>query len=124
MRKIALINASNYTLDISRHFEVSSRVKQPGPPQRIDGLSVGIVTMTADAPHGGEMHPDGDEILYLISGKLRIVGESFPDDSIEVQPGQACIVPRGEWHSVSIIGETQLVHITPGPGGNYRPFAG
>ncbi len=124
MRKITLFNAADYALDISRRLEVSPREQKPGPPERIDGLTVGIVTMTTDAPHGGEMHPDGDEILYVISGKLRIVGESFPDNSIEVKPGQVCIVPRGEWHRVSVIRETQLVHITPGPGGNHRPIVG
>jgi hypothetical protein len=25
------------------------------------------VSMAGDAPHGGEMHPDGDEILYVVA---------------------------------------------------------
>ena len=35
-----------------------------------------IVTMDGDAPHGGEVHPDGDEIIYVISGRLQIIGDS------------------------------------------------
>ena len=76
--------------------------------------------MAHDAPHGGEVHPDGDEILYVISGKVRVVGDSEPDAPVELGPGDACIVPRGEWHRVKIVEPTQLIHITPGPNGDHR----
>ena len=36
--------------------------------------------------------------------------------------GEACIVPRGEWHLVKVLEPTQLVHITPGPNGDHRPL--
>ena len=49
--------------------------------------------MTGDAPHGGEVHPDGDEILLVISGKLRISCDSFPGQDTILTAGQACIVP-------------------------------
>ncbi|MGB5510074.1 MAG: hypothetical protein WBM87_00025 [Woeseiaceae bacterium] len=29
--------------------------------------------MAENSPHGGEMHPDGDEVLYLISGRANVV---------------------------------------------------
>jgi quercetin dioxygenase-like cupin family protein len=77
--------------------------------------------MTEDAPHGGEIHPDGDEILYVISGRLSVRTESDPDEELVLSAGQACIVPMGEWHKVSILEETQLIHITPGPNGDHRP---
>lgn len=44
--------------------------------------------------HCGEIQPDGDEILYVISGRLRVVGD--PE-------------------------KTQLLHITPGPNGDHGP---
>ena len=50
-------------------------------------MTIGIVTMSHDAPHRGEVHPDGDEILYVISGKLRVTGESEPNAPIEMGPG-------------------------------------
>jgi hypothetical protein len=31
--------------------------------------------MGTDPPHRGEMHPDGDELLYLVSGSVEIVLE-------------------------------------------------
>ena len=96
---------------------------RPGPPPRIDGFTVGAPLMTR-APHGGEMHPDGDELLFLISGKLTVVLEdNEPPRSIELLPGQAVIVPRGVWHRVLLAEPSQLLHITPGPRGEHRPPA-
>ncbi|MBK80635.1 MAG: hypothetical protein CMQ43_06930 [Gammaproteobacteria bacterium] len=94
---------------------------RPGPPERIDGHTLGIVRMAASAPHGGEMHPDGDEILYVIAGRVRVTGDSAPESPLELGPGQACIVPAGEWHTVDVLEPVQLVHLTPGPGGAHRP---
>ena len=98
------------------------RKSSPGPPERIDGMTVGIVTMTEDAPHGGEVHPDGDEFLYIVSGRVRITVESDPDAELVLGPGGACIVPKGEWHKVSVLEKTQLIYITPGPNGDHRPL--
>ena len=53
---------------------------------------------------------DGDEILYVISGKV-------------LGTGQACIVPKGEWHRVDVLETTQLLYITPGPNGDHRSLA-
>ena len=122
MSTITRIDASRYLFDIHRDLSVSARASKPGPPERIDGMTVGIVTMVCDAPHNGEVHPDGDEILYVISGKLRVTGESEPNAPIEMGSGDACIVRKGEWHRVNVLEKTQLVHITPGPHGDHRPL--
>ena len=103
MNKITRIDASHHLFDIHRDLSVSTRASKPGPPERIDGMTVGIVTVSSDAPHRGDVHPDGDEILYVISGKLRVTGESEPGAPIEMGPGDACIVPRGEWHLVNVL---------------------
>jgi len=86
-------------------------------------MTMGIVTLTQDAPRGGEVHPDGDEILYVVSGKLRVIGESDPNAAVELAPGDACIVRKGEWHRVRVLEPTQLIHVTPGPHGDHRPLA-
>lgn len=121
MAKLIAVDASEYSLDIRRDLSIHPRKRKPGPPQRINGMTVGILTLTEDAPHGGEMHPDGDEILHVISGRIRISCDSAPDDLI-MGAGDTCIVPKGEWHKVSVIEETHLVHITPGPDGEHRPL--
>lgn len=122
MKKVVAIDASRCVFDIHRDFSVSTRDQKPGPPERIDGMTMGVVTMEHNPPHGGEVHPDGDEILYVISGKVRVTGDSAPDEAIELGPGSACIVKKGEWHQVTVLEKTQLLHITPGPGGDHRPL--
>src|SRR3954453_18856703 len=39
---------------------------RPGPPARLDGHTIGVCAIGGPSPHGGEMHPDGDELLYVI----------------------------------------------------------
>jgi quercetin dioxygenase-like cupin family protein len=70
------------------------------------------------------MHPDGDELLYLISGAVSVVLE-LPDatQTLKLVPGQAVIVPKGVWHRVLINEPSRLVHLTPGPGGEHRPLS-
>jgi mannose-6-phosphate isomerase-like protein (cupin superfamily) len=123
MGKIARIDVSRDVIDIRRDLSISTRVRKPGPPQRMDGMTMGVVGLDPDAPapHAGEVHPDGDEILYLISGRVRVIGESAPSEDVELGAGEACIVPKGEWHRIHVIEGGQLIHITPGPSGGYRP---
>ena len=123
MSNIDLVDPSKFSFDIHPDLSVTKRERKAGPPERIDGMTVGIITMESSAPHGGEVHPDGDEILYVIAGKLRVTGESSPDRALELGPGQACVVPAGEWHKVDVLETTHLMHITPGPNGDHRPLA-
>lgn len=86
-------------------------------------MTLAIIDVEANAPHNGEIHPDGDEFLYVISGRLRVVSESDPNAPLILGPGEACIVNRGEWHKVEMIEPAQLLHVTPGPNGDHRPLA-
>lgn len=96
---------------------------KPGPPERIDGYSIGVAHMTQNAPHGGEVHPDGDEILYLISGRVDVtLEEESGDRLLELSPGDMCVVPKGLWHRVDIREPSHLVFLTPGPNGDHRPL--
>jgi mannose-6-phosphate isomerase-like protein (cupin superfamily) len=121
MSMIERVDVTRFVFDIHPSLSVSKRVREPGPPERIDGMTVGIQMITEDAPHGGEMHPDGDEILYVISGRFRVTGDSAPEAPLELGPGDACVVRKGEWHLVRVIEPGQLVNITPGPRGDHRP---
>lgn len=123
MSQIERIDTVGQFLHVDRNLSVHPMAHRRGPPPRPDGLSVGFVTMERDAPHGGEMHPDGDEILVIVSGRVRVVGDSDPQHPLELGPGDAAIVRRGEWHRVQILEPTQLLHVTPGPGGEHRPLA-
>jgi mannose-6-phosphate isomerase-like protein (cupin superfamily) len=96
-----------------------------GGPPRIDGYTVGapVLNPGGEPPHAGEMHPDGDELLLLVSGRVRVRLELDEGErETELAAGQALVVPRGVWHRISIQEPGQLVHVTPGPGGHHRPL--
>ena len=122
MDQIVPVDVTRFVLDLRRDLSVTSRATKRGPPDRIDGVTIGFVSVTQDAPHKGEVHPDGDEILYVISGRLHVIGESEPNKVIDLGPGDACIVRKGEWHRVIMVEPAQLMHITPGPRGDHRPL--
>ena len=98
--------------------------RTPGrPPNRIVGYTVQSSELGGGPPpHGGEMHPDADELLYLLSGRIRLSLELADGDrEIGVVAGQAVVVPRGTWHQIHVDEPGQLLNITPGPGGQARP---
>ena len=103
-------------------WSIEALLPQSGPPVRADGMTVGIIDMTADAPHNGEMHPDGDELLYVISGSIEVTSDASAAPLI-LGPNDSCIINKGEWHNVHILEPAKLIHITPGPGGEHRPLA-
>jgi mannose-6-phosphate isomerase-like protein (cupin superfamily) len=104
-------------------FEVGTK-----PPVRVDGFTVGAPFLTGDAPHRGELHPDGDELLYLISGSVDVVLDDGDQSQVgletttTLEPGQAFVVPKGVWHRVHVREPSHFVHITPGPGSAHRPL--
>lgn len=115
------INTSRQYIAISRELKITAHPARHGPEPRIDGLTVGIVEMSRDAPHGGEMHPDGDEFVCVLAGSVSVTIESAPDP-IALGPGEACLIPQGEWHRVHLLETTRLLYITPGPRGAHRPL--
>lgn len=120
MATVERIDVTSTVLDIQRDLSVKARQRKPGPPERIDGVTVGVVTiLPGQSPHQGEMHPDGDEILYVVSGTLRVTCDSA-NEPMDLTAGEACLVRKGEWHMVDCLEETKLIHITPGPNGEAR----
>ena len=108
-------------LDIFEDLSIGVRRRKPGPPERIKGMTVGVVQMTANepSPHNGEMHPDGDEILIVTSGVIRIIHDSR-SEPLDIGAGEACLVRKGEWHRIDCVEDAEIVHITPGPRGEAR----
>lgn len=99
------------------------RQGRPGPPARLDGHTVGAGMITGDAPHDGERHPDGDELLFVGSGRIEVNLElEDGDQNVSSGPGEAVVVPRGVWHRIRLVEPGQLVNITPGPRGDHRPL--
>jgi mannose-6-phosphate isomerase-like protein (cupin superfamily) len=120
------IDLAREVVGIGRSDRRAHLVDQPGgPPQRIDGFTVGAPEITGDAPHDGEMHPDGDELLYMLSGAVTVTLELADGDRlVDLGAGDAVVVPKGVWHQITMREPGQLIHITPGPNGDARPLAG
>ena len=90
--ELQAIDLEGRVLDFHPDGSVSPRRTRPGPPERVEGLTLGLVHITEDAPHGGEMHPDGDEVLIVLSGRMRVTCDSAEEDLI-LEAGQACVIP-------------------------------
>lgn len=116
-------------IDLVRNFIVlradgslENKAQIPGPPPRLDGYSIGIWETDRPAPHNGEMHPDGDELLIVLEGAVTVEYDVHTGSgSVPVRQGQAHVVPRGVWHRVIPQGGCRLLFATPGPNGEYRP---
>ena len=116
-----VIDLSSSTVGFHRDGTTSVEPNRSGPPRRIDGFIVGAPMITRDPPHNGELHPDADELLFLVSGHVDIVMEiEGREETTELQAGDACIVPRGTWHRTRRREPSQILHVTPGPGGEWR----
>jgi mannose-6-phosphate isomerase-like protein (cupin superfamily) len=85
-----------------------------------EGRLVAVFGCAADWPHW-EMHPHGEEVLVLLSGKITMIfEEAGVERDVELQPGRACIVPRGIWHRATVAVAGQLLAITYGRGTEHR----
>jgi quercetin dioxygenase-like cupin family protein len=122
MSKAEKFSPKNQTVAINRDLTAETMPARPDPAIPVDGYTFGVATMSENSPHDGEMHPDGDEVLYLISGKVRVTLETDSVQELDMSPGDGMIVPKGIWHRVDIIEPSQIVYLTPGPGGEYRPL--
>jgi len=118
------IDLSTQTVGLERESgkAVFMPPREGGPPTRIPGYTVEAGYIAGDPPHGGEMHPDADELLYLISGRVEVVLElEDGEQRVELGAGQAIVVPQGTWHQIYVNEPGQLLNITPGPNGEARP---
>lgn len=69
-----------------------------------------------------EMHPNGDEIVCLLSGAaifiLELEGEKKRTELTE--SGSYVIVPKGAWHTVNASAPCSMLFITAGEGTQHR----
>ena len=122
MSKPVKFDPSKFAIGVGRDFSAETIEERHDPHIPVDGATFGVATMHENSPHNGERHPDGDEVLYLISGKVRVVFVDGDHDDIDVSPGEGLLVPKGVWHRVDILEPCQIVYLTPGPNNEYRPL--
>jgi mannose-6-phosphate isomerase-like protein (cupin superfamily) len=69
-----------------------------------------------------EVHPDGDEIVVLLSGAVDLVlDEPGGKRIVSLRDGAAAIVPGGVWHTADVRAPATALHITRGEGTQHRP---
>lgn len=63
-----------------------------------------------------EMHPEGDEFVYLLEGDTdMLLFENGKEERVNVStPGEYVVVPRGVWHTAQPKERTRLLFVTPG----------
>ncbi len=84
------------------------------------GRLLTVLTMEADWT-GWEMHPAGDEILYMLAGDATFLLELGDElKAVELVAGRALVVPRGVWHTARVSRPARLLAITPGHGTQHR----
>lgn len=86
-----------------------------------DGRMLAGYEMKGDWDHW-EMHPAGDEVLILLSGRMTLILEEGSGERlVELAAGRAVIVLRGVWHTAHVPEPGTLIGITPGKGTEHRP---
>ena len=70
-----------------------------------------------------EMHPAGDEIVCLLSGRASFELEGRGHVAELAEPGSFLVVPRGTWHTAHTNVPTAMLFITPGEGTQNKAIA-
>jgi mannose-6-phosphate isomerase-like protein (cupin superfamily) len=70
-----------------------------------------------------EMHPAGDEILFMLEGKATFVLElSDGVKEIDLPAGRLLVIPQGVWHTAKMSQPARLIAITAGLRTQHRPL--
>lgn len=71
-----------------------------------------------------EIHPNGDEIVYLLSGEVEfILEQAGTRNSLRLsKAGSYVIVPKGTWHTAKTNVSTAMLFVTSGEGTDNRPL--
>jgi mannose-6-phosphate isomerase-like protein (cupin superfamily) len=70
-----------------------------------------------------EMHPNGDEFVYLLSGSIELVLEQNDGaHALAIVGSGAVVVPRGVWHTARVHAPSRMLHVTLGAGTRTRPI--
>ncbi len=84
------------------------------------GWLISEYAFTQDWPNW-EMHPEGDELVYLLAGSLDLLIEKDGEVStITLNGSGAAVVPRGLWHTAKVREPSRMLHVTRGAGTQHR----
>ena len=92
--------------------------------RRYDRIMGSIQAKRAEDLHPSmwEMHPGGDELLYLVLGAIDVIlEEAGGERAVSLNAGRACVVPRGVWHRLVMREPSHLLFINSRTGMQHRP---
>jgi hypothetical protein len=72
-----------------------------------------------------EMHPNGDEFVYVLSGDVELLLE-LPSGltKTRILGSGAVLVPRSTWHTAKVFAPSRMFFVTRGGGTEHRPVNG
>jgi mannose-6-phosphate isomerase-like protein (cupin superfamily) len=86
------------------------------------GRLMGAIRMTKDPDHW-EMHPDGDELIILLSGSMDVIlREVDKHKVVSLRDSGVCIVPRSTWHRQAVLSPCEFIFVTPAKGTQLQPL--
>ena len=77
-----------------------------------------MATPMTDDWRSWEMHPDGDEVILITDGEVRVLTD--PGTPVVVRAPNLVIMPAGTWHTMDVIEPARVVTITWGAGTQHR----
>jgi len=109
----------------SRTFSAEAFWQQPEPDansgQNDQGWLISEYEFLEDWPNW-EMHPAGEEFVYLLSGAVELLLErGGAIETIAIAGPGAVLVPRGVWHTAKVRTPSRMLHVTRGAGTQTRP---
>lgn len=95
------------------------------PPDQMSAFDQGWLVsefVCAEDWSSWEMHPQGDEFVYLLSGDVELVLE-LPTGAtaVRITGRGAQVVPRGVWHTAKVFAPSRMLFVTRGDGTQHRP---
>jgi mannose-6-phosphate isomerase-like protein (cupin superfamily) len=102
---------------------MSGNATDPGIRQLMGsehGRLLSALSMSADWTNW-EMHPAGDEILFMLEGNATFLLE-LPDGlrDVALSAGRLLVIPKGTWHTAKVREPARLLAITTGLGTQHR----
>lgn len=86
-----------------------------------EGWLISEYEFTEDWPTW-EMHPNGDEFMYLLSGAVDLLLDHGSEVVTKALNGSgAVLVPSGVWHTAKVREPSRVLHVTRGSGTMNRP---
>jgi mannose-6-phosphate isomerase-like protein (cupin superfamily) len=72
-----------------------------------------------------EMHPNGEEFVYLLGGDIEFLLELPSGVSrTRITERGAVVVPRGVWHTARVFEPSRMFFVTMGAGTQHKPVGG